>query len=417
MNWRPLLLVLLLPATAAIALAASLSGGDAAVPAPRAMAPACAVPGSWLGSTSGASGGALSARDASQVIAQAATRPVVLLGERHDSADHHRWQLQVLAALHARRPSMVIGFEMFPRRVQPVLDRWVAGELSEADFLRLSEWDQIWGFDPQLYLPMFHFARLNRIPMVALNVERALVRAVAVGGWDSVPAERREGVGRPAPPPDAYVSQLRSTFELHLPPPTPGASGTPGRSRTDSDASFGRFLDAQLTWDRAMAEALARHVRSTGGPLVVGVMGSGHLQFGHGVPHQLAALGIADPYVMIPFDASAPDACEKPPAAIAQAVFVVPPATAAPAPVRLGVALGTGEGAPRIDQVGAGSLAERSGLRVGDRIVRVAGQAVASAAEVTAAIRAQPAGTILPIVVQRDGREIEVLVRFPVHTP
>ena len=57
------------------------------------------------------------------LIADMARRDVVLLGEHHDEADHHRWQLHTLAALHAQRPRMVIGFEAFPRRVQPVLDR------------------------------------------------------------------------------------------------------------------------------------------------------------------------------------------------------------------------------------------------------------------------------------------------------
>ncbi len=64
------------------------------------------------------------------IVAHAAKQDVVLLGEQHDIEDHHRWQLQMLSALHARRPEMVIGFEMFPRRVQPVLDQWIAGSLS-----------------------------------------------------------------------------------------------------------------------------------------------------------------------------------------------------------------------------------------------------------------------------------------------
>jgi uncharacterized iron-regulated protein len=29
----------------------------------------------------------------------------VLLGEQHDDEDHHRWQAQVLAGLHALRPN------------------------------------------------------------------------------------------------------------------------------------------------------------------------------------------------------------------------------------------------------------------------------------------------------------------------
>ena len=68
-------------------------------------------------------------------IAVLAERAIVLLGEEHDREDHHRWQLDTIAALHERRRAMVLGFEMFPRRSQPVLDRWSAGELSEAEFL------------------------------------------------------------------------------------------------------------------------------------------------------------------------------------------------------------------------------------------------------------------------------------------
>ena len=107
--------------------------------------------------------------DAKEVIASAARGSIVLLGEVHDNAEHHRWQLQTLAALHALRPDMVIGFEMFPRRLQPVLDRWVAGALDTESFLVESEWFDVWGFDPELYLPLFHFCRQQRVPMQALN--------------------------------------------------------------------------------------------------------------------------------------------------------------------------------------------------------------------------------------------------------
>lgn len=140
-----------------------------------------------------------------EVIARAAKASVVLLGETHVNADHHRWQLQTLVALHAQRPNMVIGFEMFPRRVQAALDKWIAGELSEKEFLRAAEWDQVWNTDANLYLPLFHFARMNRIPMLALNIETSLRRQVAEKGFYGVPVEEREGLTRPAEPSQAYV--------------------------------------------------------------------------------------------------------------------------------------------------------------------------------------------------------------------
>src|SRR5574341_1792241 len=97
------------------------------------------------------------------LIAEMASRDVVLLGETHEDPDHHRWQLHTLAALHAQRPRMVLGFEAFPRRVQPGLDKWVAGALTAQQLLAEAEWDEVWGLPAELYLPLFEFARLHRI--------------------------------------------------------------------------------------------------------------------------------------------------------------------------------------------------------------------------------------------------------------
>ena len=153
-----------------------------------------------------------------EVVARAVAAKIVLLGESHDSAEHHRWQLQTLAALHARQPDLVIVLEMFPRRAQPVLDRWVSGGLDEARFLQESGWREIWGFDATLYLPIFHFARMNRIPLVAVNLDRSVMRAVSEKGLAAVPPADREGVGDPAPPLPAYEQMLFDSWRDHLQP-------------------------------------------------------------------------------------------------------------------------------------------------------------------------------------------------------
>ncbi|HSQ04928.1 MAG TPA: ChaN family lipoprotein, partial [Burkholderiales bacterium] len=98
---------------------------------------------------------------AGELLGAMAKRDVILLGEHHDDEAHHEWQLQTLAALHLLRPQMVIGFESFPRRIQPVLDRWVAGELTVKQFLEQSDWKNVWNLPAELYLPLFQFARIN----------------------------------------------------------------------------------------------------------------------------------------------------------------------------------------------------------------------------------------------------------------
>src|SRR5450759_3742414 len=159
-----------------------------------------------------------------------AKRGVVLLGESHDQPEHHRWQLYTITALFSHRPDMVLGFEMFPRRVQPVLDRWSRGELNEAAFLREVDWPRIWGFDAELYLPLFHFARMHRLPMLALNVDRETNRRVAEQGL-AVPSSEREDVGDPALASSSYRDRLFESFKKHPAGGEGASAGSPTSSR------------------------------------------------------------------------------------------------------------------------------------------------------------------------------------------
>ncbi len=325
------------------------------------------------------------------LIADMASRDVVLLGEHHDEADHHRWQLHTIAALHAQRPRMVIGFEAFPRRVQPTLDRWVAGNLTAAQFLAEVKWEEVWNMPPELYLPLFEFARLHRIPMVALNVERTLTETVGIKGWDAVPEAEREGVSRPAPAPKAYVDELTRIHKEHK-----------------TEIPLANFVQAQQTWDRAMAQALAPHAA---GSLAVGIIGSGHLRHGYGVPLQLRDLGVKRVGTLLPIESSA---CRELVAGLADAAFVLPQRPAVkPPPPRLGVQLEQDGDTVRLAEVTSGSLAERTGLRKGDVVAAAAGKPVKRVRELIAAVRAQPDGTWLPLQVRRAGEVHELVVRFP----
>lgn len=249
-----------------------------------------------------------------ELFAGLTARPIVLLGEEHDNAAHHRWQLSVIEALHARRPDLVLGFEMFARASQPVLDQWVAGNLDADALLRGTRWKEAWGFDSQLYLPIFEFARRYKLPMLALNVERSLIRRIGRDGWAAVPADEREGIGVPATSLPAYRRWLAEIYAHKR--------ASHGDTATEApDPGFERFVAAQLTWDRAMAEALAAARVQPQAPLVIGLAGIGHLQNGWGIPHQLRDLGIVDAAVLLPVAAGA--ACAELVAGYADAVFVI----------------------------------------------------------------------------------------------
>ena len=118
---------------------------------------------------------------------QAKTLAVLLLGEIHTSVDDHAWQLGTLERLSSER-QLTLALEMIPAARQPVLDRFNRGELDVAGLLREVDWPAVWGHDPNLYLPLLHWARLRRVPLLALNAEPALVRRVRQQGLAATPA-------------------------------------------------------------------------------------------------------------------------------------------------------------------------------------------------------------------------------------
>jgi uncharacterized iron-regulated protein len=401
---------------AAAVLSSALWAAALAGPAGAEDAFACAAAGQWIVPASGETVAA------NAVMALHSTRAIVLLGESHGKADHHRWQLHTIAALHGRRPHMVLGVEMLPRRAQPVLDRWVAGELTTAAFLEAVEWDAVWGFDAEFYLPLFHFARLHRVPVVALNVDRALVAEVGREGWASVSEEDRQGVSTPAPASDGYRRSLAEVYALKQqlgegegwPEEMPATVPEEELEEVLGTPAFQRFVEAQLTWDRAMAEVLARQAMRSDRPLVVGIIGRGHLENRWGVPHQLAALDVpkVGVGVLLPWR---PEHCAEITPDLADTVFLLDEdeRDAASQGPRLGIMVMPHRDGVHIAKVSRGGVGEAAGLAADDVIVSIGGATVRTPQDLTEIIRKQVHGTTLPLSVRRGSKTLHIVARFP----
>ncbi|WP_018140521.1 ChaN family lipoprotein [Thioalkalivibrio sp. ALJ7] len=338
--------------------------------------------------------------DSAELYKELATADAVLLGERHDRMDHHRWQLGTLAALHGKRPDMVIGLEMLPRSKQAVLDAWVAGELDPDTFLEASEWYTHWGFDPELYWPILHFARVHDVPLLALNLEREKIRQLGHEGWDALDSQARDGVSAPAEASAGYRDYLQAVLERH-----PSGMGPNGD----------RFIATQLAWDRMMAGAIADRIEAGGDspPLVVAIIGSGHLEFGYGVPHQLADLGVTESPVLLPRE---PGACGNADPDLARAVFGVPADERFERSSRmLGVQIEPGEPGIRIQAVQEGSIGEAAGLRAGDHVLKAGERSLQAVADLQRVVQSVQPGTWLPLEIERDGERMERVARFPLE--
>lgn len=196
---------------------------------------------------------------------------IVLVGEHHTSAKHHANQLAVIRALREAGASVAVGMEMFRSDSQPALDRWSAGETDEADFLR-TYYDN-WNYDWEMYAQILRYARDQKIPVVGLNVSRAITSQVARSGFQSLTEEQRGKLRDVACIVDrTYMAFIKRAYGAHA----------------HGDLNFEYFCEAQLVWDNIMAINALDFVEAHPGSVMVIVTGNGHAWKG-GIPAQIAA--------------------------------------------------------------------------------------------------------------------------------
>jgi uncharacterized iron-regulated protein len=213
------------------------------------------------------------------IIAQLAKANVVYLGENHDSLADHQAQLEIITALYQQNPQIAIALEMFQRPFQPVLERYLAGEINETQLREQTEYDRRWGFDWEYYAPILRFALARQIPLIAVNTPTEITRQVARDGLDSL----EEDDFRYIPPlaeikiddPD-YRQMLRASYDNHA---------RDGHGNSDG---FANFFAAQVLWDETMAEAIAQFYQANPDYQIVVLAGEGHIIYGYGIPNRVA---------------------------------------------------------------------------------------------------------------------------------
>lgn len=203
-------------------------------------------------------------------------KPFLYLGESHTNPEHHKFQAQVIEALVKSGRPVVVGFEMFTRPNQPNLDPWTMGMETQDEFIEKADWKHQWGFDYNLYKPIFDVIREDRIPMVALNVPRDWAHSVAKGGFGGLSEEQRKelpsDVGIPNP-------EHRKVYSAMI-----------GKHPMGS-MNLENMYEAQVLWDEGMADSalkyLAAHPQPSNAIFVV-LAGAGHLMYGEGINWRIA---------------------------------------------------------------------------------------------------------------------------------
>lgn len=211
---------------------------------------------------------------------------VVFFGEQHDDPWTHAVEVELLHALaHSGRP-VILSLEMFERDVQGILDDYLAGRVTEADFLARS---RPWPRYATDYRGLVELAKSRGWRVLAANVPRPMASAVGRAGLtvlDTLSVRDRSNVARELScPRDDYRARFLAETRSH----SAGAGPAPQPGDTLPTAVAERFYLAQCVKDETMAESIVNALRDAPSTaLAVHYNGSFHSDYGHGVVARVA---------------------------------------------------------------------------------------------------------------------------------
>lgn len=212
------------------------------------------------------------------LVKELSRRRVIYIGENHTSTADHSLQLRIIQALHRIDPRIVIGMEMFPAVANNALARYTREGLTvERQFLKESKYYSVWRFDYRLYRDILTFAKNNTLPVVGLNLDRAIVSQVFRDGSTDGLSEK---VLSSLPPDrvldmEGYIERLSEMNSAH-------AQGGHG------SGTFPGFIQAQALWDETMATNITKALTNFPDATMVVIAGNQHTRKDSGIPPRVA---------------------------------------------------------------------------------------------------------------------------------
>ncbi|OKY74683.1 MAG: hypothetical protein BM485_12655 [Desulfobulbaceae bacterium DB1] len=318
-----------------------------------------------------------------EIMDRIARSRVVYVGETHVNQADHLLQYRVLQALHERNPNLAVGMEMFNRGVQQAIDAYVAGEIDERRFLKDARYFKNWGYDYRFYRDILQFARANKLPVVALNLDKDVVSATfkeeGIAGLSeeirkTLPQERDLAMA-------GYRERLAGVFQNHSGPHF-------------NEQKMTNFVQAQVLWDETMAETVADFLKKNPETTMVVIAGSGHVVKENAIPPRVARrIDVAQSVVANVREGElAPEEADY--------VFFSNPVELPPAPM-LGVMLEEKDGGVVIAGFSPHGGAEKARLKKDDVILAVDGHEIATVDDIKITLLYKKHGDIVKVKVRR----------------
>ena len=215
---------------------------------------------------------------------------VVFVGEEHDDPIAHQLELDILQGLYTEHPKVMLSMEMFERDVQPQLNEYLDGFITEPSFLACS---RPWPNYKTDYRPLVEFCKANHISIIAANAPRRYVNMVSREGMSSLNKLPKISKSYIAPIPysmklpSGYETELDSIFGVSHEAGVKKDEMKKGESVDASMPSPENMKQAQALWDSTMADSVEKAIHTHPGYLIMQMNGRMHSDSGWGIAARL----------------------------------------------------------------------------------------------------------------------------------
>jgi len=193
------------------------------------------------------------------IVADMEHADVLFFGEDHNDSIGHYLEAALFEKLHSKYPlKMALSLEMFPTDVQLEVDEYLAGLISEKNFIKES---RAWG-NYKDYRPLIEYAKQNGLKVIAANAATRYSNAVTLGGLK------------------VLENFPKTSFNFLPPTPIDTAQGRYYEKFTETlgGHSMGtmKIYQTQNLWDATMAWSINKFIKANKGVKVLQLNGRFH---------------------------------------------------------------------------------------------------------------------------------------------
>jgi uncharacterized iron-regulated protein len=196
--------------------------------------------------------------DLDQLITAVKGTDVVIFGEEHNDSVGHLLETEIFKKMMLAYPGTALSMEMFSTDVQPVINEYLSGMISEKNFIKEARaWNNYTD-----YKPLIELAKTNKAAVIAANVATRYSNAVTFGGLQK-------------------LAEFPAVSKAYFPPlPVDTATGRYLDKFLETlgghDMGNMKIYQTQNLWDASMAWSIARYTKANPGKKLLQLNGRFH---------------------------------------------------------------------------------------------------------------------------------------------